>query len=287
MQHHGLFVGLTTLDFVYLSDLPLQPNQKAIARDYLTVAGGPATNAAVTFSSFGNQSKLLSVVGKHALTELIKEDLQQHNVHSWDLMPEKADSPPVSSIIVTATTGERSIISLNAVKSQATCSIDSGLLDNVDLVLLDGHQLEVSLQVAAIAKKRQIPLILDGGSWKPGLEKLLPSVDYAICSANFYPPQCQDRASVFSWLKNRGIQHIAITQGDQPILYHYQDIYSEIAVESVEAIDTLGAGDIFHGSFCQYILEHNFDFPLALELASRVASRSCLSFGTRSWLENN
>ena len=284
MQYRGLFVGLTTLDFIYLSDRPLQPNQKAIAQDYLTVAGGPATNAAVAFSSFGNRSKLFSVVGKHPLTALIEEDLRQHTVDSLDLMPDKIDSPPVSSIVVTATTGERSIISLNAIKSQATFSVQPDLLEDINIVLLDGHQLEVSLQVAASAQNRQIPIVLDGGSWKPGLEKLLPFVDYAICSANFYPPRCQGSKAVFDYLKNQGIEQVAITQGEQPILYFDSKTYSQIAVAPIKAIDTLGAGDIFHGAFCHYILEKNFNFSCALELASKVASRSCLSFGTRSWI---
>ena len=284
MEYCGLFVGLTTLDFIYLSDLPLQPNHKAIAQDYLTVAGGPATNAAVAFSSFGNRTKLLSVVGKHPLTALIREDLKQYNVDSSDLIPSKVESPSVSSIVVTAATGERAIISINAVKSQASFAVPSDLLNDVDLVLLDGHQLEVSLQVAAIAKQKKIPVVLDGGSWKPGLEQLLPLIDYAICSANFYPPQCQNKKAVFNSLKKQGIEHVAITQGEQPILYFDSGTHSEITVTPIKAIDTLGAGDIFHGAFCQHILEQNFDFPRALELASKVASRSCLSFGTRNWL---
>ncbi|MEO0926583.1 MAG: sugar kinase, partial [Cyanobacteria bacterium J06643_13] len=39
MTYQGLFVGLTTLDFIYLSDRPLQSTQKIVAQDYLTVAG--------------------------------------------------------------------------------------------------------------------------------------------------------------------------------------------------------------------------------------------------------
>ena len=42
MEYHGLFVCLATLDFISLSDRSLQSNQKAIAQDYLTVAGVPA-----------------------------------------------------------------------------------------------------------------------------------------------------------------------------------------------------------------------------------------------------
>lgn len=283
MTHRGLFVGLTTLDFIYLSDRPVQANQKIVAQDYLTVAGGPATNAAVAFNYFGNQSSLLSVLGKHPLTALIKSDLTQQGVALVDLIPDKIDIPPVSSIIVTATTGERSIISLNAVKSQANPEIVApDLLTNIDLVLLDGHQLAVSLKLVAIAKTRQIPVILDGGSWKPGLEELLVQVDYAICSANFYPPPCQQIEDVFDFLQDCGIKYIAVTQGEQAIRYREQDHNSTIPVPVIKPVDTLGAGDIFHGAFCHYILQENF--PTALKLAAKVASRSCLSFGTRSWL---
>ncbi|MEN9519900.1 MAG: hypothetical protein RLZZ381_2488 [Cyanobacteriota bacterium] len=283
MTYRGLFVGLTTLDFIYLSDRPLLANQKVVAQDYLAVAGGPATNAAVAFNYFGNQGKLLSVVGKHPLTELIKSDLAQQGVTTIDLLPDKIDTPTVSSIIVTAATGERSIISLNAVKSQANPeTVAPDWLTNIDLVLLDGHQLEVSLKLAAIAKSRQIPLILDGGSWKPGLEELLSWVDYAICSANFYPPQCQQTQDVFDFLQDYGIQYIAITQGEQAIRYLERGNNSTISVPTIKPVDTLGAGDIFHGAFCHYILQENF--PTALKLAAKIASRSCLSFGTRSWL---
>ena len=59
MHAKGLFVGLTTLDFIYLSDRPLTENQKLVAQDYLTVAGGPATNAGVAFNYLGDHSKLI------------------------------------------------------------------------------------------------------------------------------------------------------------------------------------------------------------------------------------
>ena len=283
MQYRGLFVGLTTLDFVYLSDRPIQPNQKIVAQDYLTVAGGPATNAAVAFAYFGDRPQLLSVIGKHPLAELIARDLIQHSVTAIDLLPEKVDSPPVSSIIVDAATGQRGIISINAVKSQADSKFAAEFLSEIDLILIDGHQLEVSLNIAEIARDKNIPVVLDGGSWKPGLEMLLANIDYAVCSANFYPPQCTQTNEVFDFLTGYGIKYIAITQGENPILYRDRDTNSKIIIPAISAVDTLGAGDIFHGAFCHYILQENF--PTALKLAADVASKSCLSFGTRNWLK--
>ena len=50
---NGLFVGLTTLDFIYLSEGLPQSNEKIVALDTAISTGGPATNAAVTFAYFG------------------------------------------------------------------------------------------------------------------------------------------------------------------------------------------------------------------------------------------
>ncbi len=285
MEYQGLFVGLTTLDFIYGTDHYPQANQKVVAQDYLTAAGGPATNAAVSFSYFGNQGRLLTVLGQHPLTQLIRADLEDYPVKIVDLIPEKSDIPPVSSIIVTAATGERSVISINALKSQGRKSkIPKDILNKIDIILIDGHQIEVSLAIAKLAKSNQIPVVIDGGSWKPDLEKVLPLVDYAICSANFYPPQCRNSRDVFDFLQKMGISHIAITQGEQPIQYLYQGDIATIPIPSIKAIDTLGAGDIFHGAFCNYILQETF--PTALCQAAQIASKSCQFFGTRSWYHN-
>ncbi len=285
MKYQGLFVGLTTLDFIYLTDYYPQANQKIVAQDYLTAAGGPATNAAVSFSYFGNQGQLLTVLGQHPLTQLIRADLAAYPVKIRDLIPKKSDIPPVSSIIVTAATGERSVISINALKSQGYKSqIPQDILNQIDLILIDGHQMEVSIALAKIAKSKQIPVVIDGGSWKPNLEKVLPFVDYVICSANFYPPQCHNLKDVFNFLQKIGIPHIAITQGEQPIQYLDRGGISTIPIPSIQAIDTLGAGDIFHGAFCHYILQESF--PNALSQAAQIASKSCQFFGTRSWYDN-
>ena len=284
MKYQGLFVGLTTLDCIYLSDRYPQANEKMVAKDYLTAAGGPATNAAVAFSYFGNQGKLLTVLGRHPISQLIKSDLSRCGIELIDLIPHKPDSPPLSSITVTATTGERYVISINALKSQGKRSqIPQDILAGIDIVLVDGHQIDVSMAIVEIAYQKQIPVVMDGGSWKPGLEKILPKIDYAICSANFYPPGCQDSKGVFDFLRAQGIDCIAITQGNQAVQYCDRHEIAEIAIPKIEVVDTLGAGDIFHGAFCNFILHQ--DFHHALACAAKIASNSCQYFGTRSWLD--
>lgn len=290
MTNLGLFVGLITLDFIYLADSPPQNNQKLVATDYTVAAGGPATNAAVTFSHLGNQATVLGVLGSHQITQLISRDLENCQVAIIDLESHKNTPPPVSSIIVTQGTGERAVISINAIKTQANInSIPASILENIenideniDIVLIDGHQMDISKIIAQSAKIQNIPIVIDGGSWKPGFAEILPFVDYAICSANFYPPHCQNQQDVFNYLQKFNIPHIAITQGENPIQYLTNGVRDSVNVPKIQPVDTLGAGDIFHGAFCHYILENSF--VQALELAANTAAKACQYFGTRNWL---
>ncbi|NEP86510.1 MAG: sugar kinase [Okeania sp. SIO2C2] len=283
MTKTGLFVGLITLDLLYITTTYPEKNQKIVAADYTITAGGPATNAAVTFSYFDNQTTLLCGLGNHPITHLIRADLEKHNVTIQDLDKNRSEPPPVSSIITTQNTGDRAVISINATKSQISKElIDPDIINNIDIVLIDGHQMAASLEVARIAQSKNIPIVIDGGSWKPGFEEILPFVDYAICSANFYPPNCESQEEVFTYLANQNIPHIAITQGEKPIKYLSQGKFGNVEVPKINAVDTLGAGDIFHGAFCHYIFHR--EFTEALTNAANIAAHSCKYFGTRQWI---
>jgi sugar/nucleoside kinase (ribokinase family) len=281
----GLFVGLTTLDLIYRAQQPPTSNQKLVASDYTVAAGGPATNAAVAFSYLGGQARILSAVGRHPMTHLIQADFKQTQVEVWDLTPQREESPPVSSIIVTKGTGERAVISINAVRSQVTeAAIPPDCLQGVDIVLIDGHQMAVGRAIAQQARALSIPVVVDGGSWKPNFRTVLTLTDYAICSANFYPPGCKTWKAVVAYLTGLGVPYIALTNGSKPIYYRSSQAESgQVEVPKIQPIDTLGAGDIFHGAFCYFILQQGF--VEALANAAKVAAIACQSFGTRRWLK--
>lgn len=90
-------MGITTLDLIYLAPYLPQANEKLTAVDSAISAGGPATNASVAFSYFGNHARLLSVIGQHPITGLITADLNQFAIEHQDLQPPWSESPPTSS----------------------------------------------------------------------------------------------------------------------------------------------------------------------------------------------
>ena len=299
MSRRGLFVGMVALDMIYLVKQLPDRNQKIVAIDFTTSAGGPATNAAVTFSYLGNSATLMGIVGTHALSQIIRADLQQWQVEIADLDPQRRDPVPAACILVTQSTGDRAVVSLAAPQASSSQSSSSAKpreplaaqvlsqvsssLDGTEIVLIDGHQMDLSRAIAQQAHALAIPVVADCGSWKPGFEEVLPYVSHAICSANFYPPQCQTAAEVLAYLEALAVPHVAITGGDQPIQFLSLGQFGEIPVPTVAAVDTVGAGDIFHGAFCHFLLHPNSTqsgFADALAQAVQVASYSCQFFGT-------
>ena len=169
---NGLFVGLTTLDIIYLADHFPHSNEKIVALDQTIAAGGPATNAAITFQHFGHQGTLLSMIGNHPISQLICAELEDCSLSVFDLAPYHPEPPPTSSIIVNKLTGERAVISINAIKSQAKADkLSLEMLQDVDIILIDGHQMAVSQVIAQEAHFRGIPVVIDGGSYSGNVYK--------------------------------------------------------------------------------------------------------------------
>lgn len=282
----GIFVGLMTLDCIYQTQTPLAPNEKQVAEAMLLAAGGPATNAAIAFQALGGRAVLVGALGQHPLTTVIRDDLAHQGVELVDLTPQAMTPPPFSSIIVNVSTGDRAVISRNAAdRPIPTKPPEVDLLTQADCVLVDGHQLPVGRHLAESARSRKIPVIIDAGSWKAGFEPVLASADVVIASANFAPPEGGTGWEAIAYLQSLQVPKIAVTQGGDPILYHTPSGAGTLPVPPIDPVDTLGAGDIFHGAFC-YAYAQTGEFGLALAQAAQVAARACQFFGTRQWLND-
>ena len=283
-QPPGLFAGLSTVDLGYrVNEIP-GPNQKVSTAAPLVAAGGPATNAAITFAFLGGKSTLITAVGGHALGAVIRQDLEHFGVSLHDIAAGQTAMPAVSSILVLPN-GERSVVSANAKAfPELKIEIDREWLDGARFVLIDGHYPALCNTVASEARAAGLDVILDAGSWKEGMDALLSKATVALCSHDFRPPGCASSDDVFQRVVDGGVARVAITRGAESILYRGDAKCGEVAVENVQAVDTTGAGDVFHGAFC-YRFSLVRDFADALNFAAKIATFSCGHLGTRSWME--
>lgn len=278
----GIFVGLATVDIVYrVDDFPCV-NSKITARSQEIFAGGPATNASIAFNHLGGLPILVTTVGRHLLASAILDEIKECGIQLIDLNPEFDKTPSLSSVCVNEA-GERNVVSSNALRISAPpARIDETVLEDASIALVDGHYLQAAEAWSRAAHERGIPVVLDGGSWKDGTDYLLKSIDTAICSADFLPPGCSTDEDVIEYLRSRGVAKIAITKGAKPIRFVSAANSGLLPVPQVNAVDTMGAGDIFHGAYCFYA-STGCGFEEALRAAAKVAAESCRFHGTREW----
>ncbi|MET7732147.1 PfkB family carbohydrate kinase [Streptomyces sp. NPDC005402] len=285
----GLFVGLCTLDVIQLVDHVPGSDEKLTAREQVVAAGGPAANAAVTFSHLGGTARLLTGIGSHPLGVAVAADLRELGVHIRDLAADSTKPPAVSSVLVTRSSGDRAVASTNAAGYRLMPPADlDALVAACDIVEFDGHHMELATMTARAARAAGRRTVFDGGSWKAGTETLLPSIDVAVCSEDFRPPGTNTPADVLRFLKEHGVVWSAVSRGGRPIEWAGPEDGGSVDVPAVRVADTLGAGDVLHGALTHHLATEAhltpYGFTEALRAAAGVASRACVSFGTRAWM---
>ncbi len=282
MKYSALFIGLTTIDIQYFVDKFPKSNVKVKTQTPELLVGGPATNAAVAFGMLNNGVHLATAIGKNSFSEFIINDFNKTRITSYDILGGQNFNPVLASVI-TAENGERNIFTHHPDTIDPALSA-AELIEKVqpEIILIDGFYPEFSIECAKIAKQKNIPVVLDCGSWKLQYEILLNYADIAICSDDFYPPNCKTSQQVFGYLHDKKIDKMTITRGDKSILF-FDKTEGEIPIQKLQVVDSLGAGDFFHGAFCYFFL-NLCNFKTALQKAAEIASLSCCYKGTREWL---
>ena len=295
----GLFVGLATLDVIQLVEKLPAENEKIRAVDFAFAAGGPAANAAVAFahgySKLGqglentDQAVLVTRISNDGIGDLIREDLEKHHVCVKAFAVPGNTSSTVATILVTKSTGDRAVVSATDQRkiTPAYSALDIEVED-FDIVETDGYETDLTLEVLKRARSAGITTVLDGGSIKSYTEELLPFIDAAIVSEPF--ASGRSSTELFDYLAKFGIKYSVITRGSKEIIYSADGVTGTVKTCQTTAVDTLGAGDFFHGGFVKALGRQKLSvdtFLSALAKAARIAALSIQSFGTRQWLAEN
>jgi sugar/nucleoside kinase (ribokinase family) len=277
----GLFVGLSSLDFIFeMDNVPLE-NKKGRASDLFVCAGGPSANAAATHAILGGKSILVTSIGNSPFGQQIKAEYESIGVSIIDLIEDVEKLPCTASIAINPTNGSRTIW---GVPLPMTRQLDSNevlnLLDKVDFILSDGHAPQIALPLLSTAKQKGIRVVVDAGSWKPDFDRFLRLSDEVIASIDCLPPP-RFGNDINDVALSLGASCVATTDGSNAIIWKVGMESGEIHPPKVDAFDTLGAGDVFHGAFCFFRYEQQLDFVSAMEHASNVAAESIQYRGPR------
>lgn len=281
----GVFVGLATLDVIHRIAKPPAVNEKITSAAQFVAAGGPAANAAVTFAALGGEATLVTALGDDPVADLIRADLTVCGVSVIDATAGSVRPVPVSSVAVVESTGDRSVISSDAVTSDATPPEDLGdHVDTADVVLIDGHHPLMARAAAQHAYERGTTVVVDAGRWKPVMADLVPYVSDMVCSGDFRTPGADTSDATAAALVESGVRTVVITHGGDPVTWWSGGESGEVPVPPVTVVDTLGAGDAFHGAYAYYSTRSDSGVAERIDRSSRVAALRCSVVGPRAWL---
>ena len=281
----GVFVGLATLDVIHRIAKAPAVNQKITSTAQFVAAGGPAANAAVTFAGLGGDAILVTALGDDPVAELIRADLAAYGVSVVDAAAGTTRAVPVSAVSVVESTGDRSVVSLDAVNSDASPPGDLGdLVADADVVLVDGHHPLIARAAARHAAARVTTLVVDAGRWKPVMSDIVPHATDMVCSNDFRMPGADDSESTAAALVRSGVRTVVTTHGGDPVEWWSDGESGSVPVEPVVVVDTLGAGDAFHGAYSYFSTQIESSVAERIDRSARVAALRCSVVGPRAWL---
>ncbi len=290
--------GLATLDVVQRVERLPGPDEKLVALGLTVTFGGPAANAAATAAALGVPAVLVTALGAGPVARLVSDRLAAAGVRVVDLAAGAPGDPAVSAVLVTASTGQRAVVSTNATGwpddlGAAAARAAEDVLDGAGAVLVDGHHVAAGIAVAGAARRRGVVVLADGGSWKPGLERLLAHVDVAILSADLVVPVGDADPGgggaadgLLDAVAALGPSFVARSAGAGPVRVRLASgAYDEVtppAVAPAEVVDTLGAGDVLHGA-TGAALARGLDPLASLREAVVLATESVRHPGALGW----
>lgn len=284
---HLIMIGHAALDRVYrVEAFPREPT-KVRAIEAIEVGGGMAANAAVAAARLGAKVELWSRVGDDNAAAIIKAGLKAErvdirSVESFD------DARSSTSAIIVDDRGERLVVGMrDTTIPTGTSWLPLERIQEADAVLADLRWLEATRTAFEHARKAGVVTVLDADlGAREALPEILALADYAIFSAPALRELLrdgEDRDRLVQVLA-LGPRHAGVTLGPEGYLWaEAGGATGSQPAFPVDAVDTTGAGDAFHGAFTLCLAEGLATVDCARRAAA-VAAMKCTRLGSRAGL---
>jgi len=279
-----LCAGIAVQDIVMRVEHFPQPGQKVPASDFVITGGGCAANAAVAIARLRGRVKFSGPLGgppgRDTTSDRIIADLEREGIGCSGV--ERVPGGTASaSLILLDVEGEKTIATrrgknlLDAVPSDATA-----LVATIGAVLIDNRFPKFVAPICAAARARGIPLVIDGDQETTEDDALLALGTHVVFSAECLrgTTRCTDLQEGLVRMAKRLRGFLAVTDGANGAYWIDNGAVRHVPGFAVTAVDTLGAGDVFHGAFTLALLEGQ-PLPAAMRFACAAAGLKCTRFG--------
>lgn len=277
-----LLAGVAVVDFVFLVDeMPSKP-EKYRAIDSSIVGGGCAASAAVAVARLGGRAQLASRLGGDRIGEIIRSDLISDGVDCRYIQSFPEARSPYASVLIDKH-GERQIVSFRDPNIPADAEwLISQLGSGFDVALADTRWPAGALAIMTAAREQSKPGVIDAEAPVAEAIDALKAASHIAFSAQGLRDY-SGHEDIVGALREAAVQTgawVCVTDGPNGVTFLDGDAEKTILPPQVDVVDTLGAGDAWHGAFALALGEGAGELQ-AIRFANAVASLKCSRFGGR------
>lgn len=278
-------IGLNAID--YLCGVPRHPlpGEKLRMTAFSRQGGGQAATALVALSRWGLRTKYVGNVGDDEHGRLSLSLLRKEGIDLAHAETVRGARSQFAVILVEDGTGERTILW----DRDARIRIRPDALPRDEIraaraILVDAHDVPASAAAARIAREAGVPVVVDAEKVQEGTEGLLPLCDHLVAASEFIAalyPGADPVEGAAAMHRRFAPRSSVVTLGRRGAVgFHGAERVAAPAIP-VRAVDTTGAGDIFHAGFL-YALLAGKPFREILAFSNAAAGLSCRKMGGRA-----
>lgn len=277
-------IGQCALDCLAVVDRYPHVDSKKEVSEWHEQGGGPVATALVALCRLGERCTFYGVVGDDEAGLKVRRGLRGEGVNCRRVKTVRGGSSQVAFIAIERDTAKRTIFWKRATGGALTPDdLGRDFLRGATFLLLDGLMEEVSAYAARRARERGVPVMLDAGRMRPGMLELAGISDYVVAAEDFAKDLGWD-LTIDCLTRERerlGVKVLTVTLGRQGSLTAAKEGFAHVPAFEVDAVDTTGAGDVFHGGYV-YGLLRNWGLVRTLTFASACAAMKCTKVGGRA-----
>lgn len=283
-------VGSINMDLVIFSHRIPGIGETIMGRDFSVIPGGKGANQAVAASRLGADVHFIGCVGDDVFGHQLLDHLTLENIGLEFVNIEPNTSTGVALITVSEA-GENTIVLSSGANASVTPEFvqkAEELIRSASIMLI---QLEIPIntveEAVKIAKKHNVPIILNPAPARELSEELLKHIDYLVPNESegkliaFHSLE-KDKSirEVVRVLTEKGVRNPIITLGEDEVCYLDDKQYSHLPAHKVDVVDTTAAGDSFTAGLAVALSEGK-SLRDSLYFAQKVASITVTRFGAQ------
>ena len=279
-----LCIGHAAYDITIPLDAYPIENTKNRVSELVECGGGPASNGAYLLGKWGMDTTFAGVVGNDLYGKKIKEEFESVHVNTKYLEMSDEVKTTSSTIIANKSTGSRTILTYRP----NTMKLTHFELDfTPDVMLFDGQEPEMSKEL--LLKYPDMISVIDAGRPTEEIIELAKLSSYVVCSKEFAESVSEmsidyDKMETLVALYKKMEQifpgNIVVTLESKGCLYKNKGQILLMPALNVKAVDSTGAGDIFHGAFT-YAIANQFDYEDVIRISNAAGALSVMKVGGR------